>query len=143
VAPVNLEIRDTLESERIDQLLELYAQAWWARDRAASDVRRMLEATDLVFALIDRGADRLVGFARVLTDGVYRAFVYDVVVDDGYRDRGLGRMLMDAIVAHPRLAQVELIELACQPELVAFYRRCGFDVASDASTLMRRPRPPG
>jgi GNAT superfamily N-acetyltransferase len=136
-----LEIRHALEPERVDQLLELYGQAWWASDRTADDVRAMLEETDLVFALVDREADRLAGFARVLTDGVYRAFVYDVVVDARYRDRGLGRTLMDAVVAHPRLGRVELIELSCQPELVPFYRRCGFEVATNASTLMRRARP--
>ena len=100
----------------------------------------MLASADLVFALVDRATDRLVGFARVLTDAVYRAFVYDVVVDHRHRESGLGRVLLDAIVGHPTLARVETIELACQPELVPFYRRWGFADTLAGSTLLRRVR---
>ncbi|WP_425413540.1 GNAT family N-acetyltransferase [Micromonospora rhizosphaerae] len=61
----------------------------------------MLTASDLVFALVQRSADRLVGFARVLTDGVYLAVVLDVIVASHARDSGVGRMLLDAIVNDP------------------------------------------
>ncbi len=40
----------------------------------------MLAHTDLVFALVDTDSDRLVGLARVLTDTIYRASVFDVIV---------------------------------------------------------------
>jgi hypothetical protein len=30
---------------------------------------------------------------------------------------------MEAILSHPQLAEVQSIELVCQPELVRFYRR--------------------
>jgi predicted GNAT family N-acyltransferase len=98
----------------------------------------MLAASDVVFAVIDPDTDRLVAFARVLTDDVYRALVYDVVVTSDRRGDGLGRLLMDAIVTHPRLADVESIELVCQPELVDFYRHWGFTDDVGRSLLMRR-----
>jgi GNAT superfamily N-acetyltransferase len=98
----------------------------------------MLAETDLVFALVDRAADRLVGFARVLSDFVYRAYVYDVVVDAQWRGRGLGRELLDAILEHPRLAAVELVELSCQADMVPFYERWGFEDSTGRSVLMRR-----
>ena len=98
----------------------------------------MLAGTDLVLALIDRAADRLVGFARVLTDWRYRAYAYDVIVAPEWRDRGLGRELMDALLSHPRLAAVETVELSCQPEMIPFYRRWGFRDDLGGSLLMRR-----
>ena len=77
-----------------------------------------------------------VGFARVLTDWHYRAYVYDVIVATDWRDRGLGRELLDALME--RLHAVESIELSCQPEMIPFYRRWGFTDEFGGSLLMRR-----
>jgi GNAT superfamily N-acetyltransferase len=118
--------------------VELYRAAWWADQRDAAGVEQMLAGTDLVVALIDPAADRLVGFARALTDWRYRAYVYDVIVAPDWQGRGLGPVLMDALLADPRLAAVETIELSCQPEMVAFYRRWGFSDELGGSLLMRR-----
>jgi predicted GNAT family N-acyltransferase len=137
---MNLVIEHTLAPGRVGQLLELYAAADWASHRTREDVDRMLSETDLVFALVDRSQDRLVGFTRVLTDFVYRAMVFDVIVAPGERERGLGRRLLDAVVHAPQLVRVETLELTCQPELIAFYARWGFTDSNGGSTLMRLTR---
>jgi GNAT superfamily N-acetyltransferase len=95
----------------------------------------MLAGTDLVLALVDRATDRLVGFTRALTDWRYRAYLYDVIVAPDLHGHGLGRVLVDA--ALERLAGVETIELSCQPDMVAFYRRWGFENELGGSLLMR------
>ncbi len=132
----SIALQDHLEPARIGQLVELYGTAWWTDQRDAAGVERMLAGTDLVLSVIDRGTDRLVGFTRALTDWRYRAFVYDVIVAPDWRGRGLGRVLVDA--ALERLAAVESIELACQPEMIPFYRRWGFRDDLGGSLLMRR-----
>ena len=98
----------------------------------------MLAGTDLVLVLIDRGTDRLVGFTRALTDWRYRAYLYDVIVAPDWRGRGLGRVLVDAALA--RLEGVETIELSCQPDMISFYRRWGFEHELGGSLLMRLRR---
>lgn len=126
----------------VDQLLDLFASAWWAADRTTDDVTRMLAASAVVTALVHRASDRLVGFPRVITDEVYLAVVLDVVVAPGWRGTGLGALLMDAVVGHPRLAGVRSIELVCQPELMPFYRRWGCTDQVGRSRLMRRTADP-
>jgi ribosomal protein S18 acetylase RimI-like enzyme len=96
----------------------------------------MLAGTDFVLALIDHETDRLVGFTRALTDWRYRAYLYDVIVAPDWQGRGLGRLLVDASLE--RLAGVETIELSCQPDMIAFYRRWGFENELGGSLLMRR-----
>jgi hypothetical protein len=54
----------------------------------------------------------------------------------------MGRLLMDAVMAHPRLAAVESVELVCRPEHVGFYSRWGFSDDVGASRLLRRVRRP-
>jgi predicted GNAT family N-acyltransferase len=134
-----IEVRDAVTEPHLPDLMRLFASAWWAEHRTPDDVRRMLAASTIVVALVDRQSDRLVGFARVLTDFTYTAMIMDVVVDPDFRGTGLGATLMDAVVAHPRLATVASVELVCQPELRPFYRRWGFSENVGRSALMRRP----
>ncbi|MGY0002919.1 GNAT family N-acetyltransferase [Micromonospora sp. I033] len=138
----DIDVRDSVEGDRLAQLMELFASEWWTAERSPADVTAMLAASDLVFALIQRSTDRLVGFARVLTDGVYLAVVLDVIVASHARGSGVGRMLLDAVVNDPRLAQVRSIELVCQPELLPFYQRWGFTEEVGRSQLMRRSSDP-
>lgn len=139
--PTTVEVRETVGPDQLPHLMELFASAWWTAGRSVEDVTRMLSASDLVFALVDQ-SQRLVGFARVLTDSVYLAVVLDVIVAPDARREGLGAMLLDAIVGHPRLAAVRSLELVCQPELMPFYRRWGFTEQVGRSRLMRRTADP-
>ncbi len=137
-----LDLRDTVEAGRIPQLMDLYAEAWWTAGRTFDDVVRMVASCDLVFAFVHRAQDRLVGFARVLTDDTYYAMILDVIVAAPWRGRGLGAGLMNAIVGHPRLLGVQTIELVCQPDLISFYRRFGFTDQVGRSLLMRKTTNP-
>lgn len=132
---------ESLDEAQVHELVALYQGEWWSRGRTLADVRRMLAGCDVVVGFVEPGTDQLVGFARVVTDGVFKATVYDVIVRPDQRGTGLGRAILDAIVAHPLLREVVHIELYCLPELVAFYERWGFSTDVSGSVLMRRHRP--
>src|SRR5262249_40829009 len=87
---------DTLSESQIEDLYRLYKNEWWTKARTMEDVRRMLDAACIIVALADAASGRLVAFSRVITDGVYKALILDVIVDSSERKRGLGRMLMNA-----------------------------------------------
>ena len=61
------------------QLMGLLRQAGWANQRSIEGVRRMLEGTSLTLGAWE--GDRLVGFARAMTDGIYRALIDDVPLE--------------------------------------------------------------
>jgi len=138
--PSDIDLREAVDD--VPGLLELFAGAWWTADRTSADVARMVAVSSLVLTLTHRPSGRLVGFARVLTDEVYLAVVLDVIVAGDARGSGLGALLMDAVVRHPRLAGVRSVELVCQPELMPFYRRWGFTDQVGGSRLMRRTTDP-
>ncbi|MFC6156188.1 GNAT family N-acetyltransferase [Kribbella jiaozuonensis] len=133
-----LTIRSEVPPSRIPELTDLMCTAWWMSDRTPDEVARLVEHSDVIVALIHGPTDRLVGFARVITDYTHVALVLDVIVDESRRGSGLGAALLDAVINHSELAGVRSLELVCQPELVPFYRRWGFTDQVGASTLMRR-----
>jgi predicted GNAT family N-acyltransferase len=131
---VALSVRDmTLEAEHHltpDATAELRAlydphPAWGERSREA--VRAVIENSDVVVGVRDTAAGSLVASARVLTDYRFQAIVYDVIVDESRRGEGLGRRVMDAVVGHPDLQDVDL-SLHCREGLVPFYEDCGFEL---------------
>ncbi|MFF1823696.1 GNAT family N-acetyltransferase [Kribbella sp. NPDC058245] len=127
---------DRIEPHHLPDLAALFRSAWWLTDRTPEETALILRESDLIIALVDE--DRLVGFARVLTDYAHVALVLDVVVAPESRGGGHGATLMEAIVTHPDLQQVRSIELVCQPDLIPFYRRWGFTDDVGQSLLMRR-----
>jgi GNAT superfamily N-acetyltransferase len=134
----DFELRHAVPPEQLPQLMALFAGEWWTAERDAADVARMLDASDLVFAMVCRPAERLAAFTRVLTDDTYLAVILDVIVAEEYRGLGLGAALLNAVVGHPRLARVRSVELVCQPGLIEFYRRFGFTDEVGGSRLIRR-----
>jgi GNAT superfamily N-acetyltransferase len=134
---------DRLDGDLPEQLHRLFLAEWWTHRRDLDEVRRMLEGSDVVIGLVDD--DELVGFARVVTDFVYKALVLDVIVREDRRGTGLGERLMDEVVGHARLRDVQHFELYCRPGLVPFYERWGFTHELGELRFMRRgpsPEPP-
>lgn len=133
-----------LTEAQVAELVALYRNEWWTRNRQEADVQRMLEGTDLIFGLCAGGAPdapgRLAAFARVVTDSVYKATLFDVIVAPDYRGQGLGQLLMNTVLEHPAVAEVEHIELYCLPELMPFYRALGFTDELGGVRLMRLKR---
>lgn len=121
----------------VDRLHELYAREWWTSGRTLADVRAMLSGSSYVYAFQDEESGDLVGFARVLTDGVFKAFIFDVIVDPAHRARGLGRKIMRTILGDPRLSRVKHFELYCLPDLERYYERFGFSSDVGGVRLMR------
>jgi len=117
-----------------DDLLPLYAQTHWADARDAADVQRMLDATAIKIGVWK--SDHLVAFARVLTDGKYRALVDDVVVDESLRKQGIGSEMMRILA--DQLRDIEEIFLRCDPDMVPYYGRLGYRDRIPCLELMDR-----
>ena len=137
-----LQFTSRLSCQQIEQLWQMYQAEWWSREREIEDVRRAVQHSDLIFAFCNSETGRLAAFARVLTDYVYKAVIFDVIVDRPHRATGIGRLLLEAITSHPALLFVEHMELYCRPELVAFYRKWGFTAGLDEICFMRKKQKP-
>ena len=79
--------------------------------------------------------DRLIGIARVLTDGYLIASLAEIAVDPDYQRRGVGRELMNrAFNATPRGTLIAAVPMSVAP----FFERIGCE-RGFAGFTMRRP----
>ena len=68
-------------------------------------------------------ADRLIGFGRAISDGEYQAGIYDVAVSPESQRKGVGKLILQAIL--DRLSHCNVI-LYASPGKEGFYRKLGF-----------------
>ena len=118
------------------KLVRLYQQAPWSKGRTIEDAREMSRHTDVVVTAWD--GDLLIGFGRVLTDYVYRATIWDVIVDKGYQRQGIGADIVQRILSHPRLKKVELFWLCTR--MPGFYEKLGFSSKEQTGMVWARSK---
>ncbi len=126
--------RARLEVEAIHGYLA--ERAYWAQCRPLSAVRASIEHS-LCFGIYD--GEGQVGFARTVTDYATFAWLCDVFVLETHRGRGLGKWLIECIVAHPELQGMRLM-LATRDAHELYRRYGGFDDLEDPSRWMTTRR---
>ncbi|HEX4899041.1 MAG TPA: GNAT family N-acetyltransferase [Pyrinomonadaceae bacterium] len=124
-----------LDREMIHDFLS--RQSYWAKGRELEVVNRGID-NSLSFGIY-RG-EQQIGFARVVTDYATFAWLADVFVLEEYRGRGLGKWLIEVILAHPQLQGFRRWALATK-DAHELYRGFGFNELMRPERWMERPDP--
>ena len=95
--------------------------SYWAQGRSLATIQRSIEHS-LCFGVYT--GDHQVGFARVVTDHATFAWLCDVFILESHRGQGLGKWLVECVVAHPELQGLRLFLLATS-NAHELYRRYG------------------
>ena len=98
------------------------AASHWARGIPMAVLQHAIRRS-LPFGLYKDG--RQVGFARVVTDHATFAYLADVFVQEAERGQGLGRWLVESILAHPALQGLRRWLLGTR-DAHGLYRKLGF-----------------
>jgi len=103
-------------------------------DRTVPERKQVFEASQKVAFAFEN--ELLVGTGRALSDGVCQAAIYDITVHPDYQGRGIGRAIMDSLIA--QLGECNVILFAV-PEKVGFYRKLGFSPMTTAMARFQNP----
>ncbi len=125
--------RGRLDVELIQRFLD--ESSYWARGRTLETVRRSIEHS-LNFGLYAADGAQ-VGFARIITDYATFAWMADVFVVEEHRGRGLGKWLVEVILAHPELQGFRRWLLATK-DAHELYRQFGFIALNRPERFMER-----
>jgi predicted GNAT family N-acyltransferase len=116
-------IIETNNNPGAKELLNLFSQTTWAKDRSEESIKQMLKSNDLKVCL--RDSNKLIGFGRIITDGCYRGLLDDIIIDTSYRGKGYSTLLMNELL---KLASnIDVIFLNASPTLFDYYSKYGFE----------------
>jgi GNAT superfamily N-acetyltransferase len=124
------------DKARLDRALihDFLARSHWAKGLPRAVLDRAIEHS-LTFGLYGDGGQ--VGFARVVTDHATFAYVADVFVVAAERGQGLGRWLVESVLAHPELQGLRRWLLGTR-NAHGLYRRCGFSEPAPPFAFLER-----
>lgn len=121
------------------QLRDLYdLTSFWAKNRSIEDLQLAIANSNPVVTVWDNL--NLIGSARAISDGVYRATIWDVVIHPDYQGLGLGRKMVETVISHPLLTRVEKIYLMTTHQQ-KFYERIGFTENKTTTMMLENSYP--
>jgi GNAT superfamily N-acetyltransferase len=123
----------------LDFVCGALAGTYWAKNRPRAAVRKSVRGS-LCFGVYERRGGRQVAFARVVTDRATFCWICDVVVDEGERGKGIGKLLMAAVSGHPVVKGT--LNILGTRDAHGLYEKFGFAREELMTRRPARPAPP-
>ena len=98
---------------------------YWAETRPVEKIKKSMENSSCYGVYLDE-ENRLVGFARVISDYATTYYLCDMVIDTAFRHMGLGTALVSHIVSLPEYAGLRGVLITRDAH--DLYRKFGFEV---------------
>ena len=100
---MDFRIVEGADAMRVEDVARLLGMTYWADKRPLSQIEKSMRHSSCYGIYVD-GEEKLAGFARVISDFATTYYLCDVIVDEAYRGRGLGRALVAHIESRPEFA---------------------------------------
>lgn len=107
---------------------------YWAKGRTLLEVQQTIQHS-LCFGIYLQ--NQQIGFARVVTDTIVFAYLMDVFIDPAHRGQGYSKILLEAILAHDTLRNVQSFYLKTG-DAHGLYEQFGFKVIPEPQLFMER-----
>jgi GNAT superfamily N-acetyltransferase len=120
----------------VEEFRQLFATTGWNDEYHLSpeELHTAISGSWRVLSVFEGG--RLVGFGRVVSDGVLHAMIYDLIVAPDRQGRGLGSEILGRLVEACRAAGIRDVQLFAARGRREFYERRGFRARADDSPGM-------
>ncbi|MEJ2506133.1 MAG: GNAT family N-acetyltransferase [Ignavibacteriaceae bacterium] len=127
-------ISDDKSKLDINFIHSFITNSYWGKGRSHDDVTETIENSDC-FGIYDN--DKQIGFARVVSDHVIFAYLFDVFIIKDYRSKGLSKVLLNAVFENPKFKKVRKWYLATQ-DAHGLYQKFGFQSIANPERLMEK-----
>ncbi len=124
---MTMNIEYKTETPSSDQYFKLFETTGWNREYQIrpEELARAVANSQHVVSAYD--GDKLIGFGRVVTDGVLHAMIYDMIVHPDYQGCGVGTNILGRLVEWCTDEHIRDIQLFCARGKSAFYGKSGFN----------------
>lgn len=119
----------------IDDLRNLLKQAPWAPKDRPKEVTEKAVETSLCIGIYHH--DKIIGFARIISDFAVYSIMTDLIIDEKHRGEGLARKLVEVIDNHPDIKHTG--KVLWTQRASGLYAKCGFKEESHFTLMFKRP----
>jgi N-acetylglutamate synthase-like GNAT family acetyltransferase len=116
---------------------QFLSTTYWSKGISISVVEKAIE-NSFCFAAFD--GEQQIGFARLITDYATFGYLADVFVIDGYRGYGIGKGLVEGILAYFQDAHLRRVLLATA-DAHTLYEKYGFKALAKQQNFMEINKP--
>ncbi|MFD0824546.1 GNAT family N-acetyltransferase [Neobacillus sp. M.A.Huq-85] len=117
---MDIEIHSDFANANLDEMKDVYASVGWTKHTNAI-IRHVFETSNVVALVKVNG--RIIGIGRGMTDGVFNAAIYDVVVHRDFQRQGIAKKIMEFLL--DMLRNVSCVQLISTTGNVGFYQKLG------------------
>ena len=122
-------------------LFRLFQTTGWNEFYRLSESDLYSAAARSWYVLSAYEGDKLVGFGRIICDGVVHALILDLIVLPDCQRRGTGGKLLDSLVRKCLDHGIKDIQLFCAKGQIGFYEKRGFYPRPDNAPGMEYRQP--
>lgn len=122
------------------KVTEMLSQAFWSKNIKIKEVKQGAANSALIVGTFNDTEQ--IGYARVISDKTRFAYILDVYVDEKYRRKGIGQLMVNSILNHEELKDVYQWFLITK-DAHGVYQKSGFNSLRIPEWFMeiRRDRP--
>ena len=117
-------ISDNKDELQINRVTELLNNTYWAATRSKQVIEDSIN-NSVCYGVYDDKTNILIGFARVITDYATTYYLCDVIVDENYRGKGIGKDLIKKITEDSRYSG--MVGLLLTKDAHGLYKQYGFN----------------
>ncbi len=121
VGSMKVSLSNCIEDVEWSRMKEIYCSVGWKK-HDEEKIKKVFQSSNVVAIAYDK--NKITGFGRALSDGVFNAAIYDVVVDEHYQNKGIGQQIIENLLA--QLKNVSCVHLVSTSGNEEFYRKAGF-----------------
>jgi ribosomal protein S18 acetylase RimI-like enzyme len=109
-----------------EQFFELFETTRWNEKYGLSKKELFTALKNSWYTISVFDNKQLVGFGRIICDGVVHALILDVIIHPEKQGKGIGKDVMDKLVAKCKKHTIRDIQLFSAKDKGKFYEKLGF-----------------
>lgn len=111
----------------------LQNRSYWAKGRSKDRIIKSIENSHCYGVYLN---DKMIGFARVITDYATFSYLCDLYIHEKMRGKGYGKILVETIINDPTVSDVKYMTLFTK-DAHKLYEKYGFDYFEDHKKVMK------
>jgi ribosomal protein S18 acetylase RimI-like enzyme len=136
----DMSLVSNLDESRFAEAYQLWLEAGWNGEYGIDEAAFRQSWRGSIVKKCIVLDDKIIAIGRANSDGVLYSMIHDIVVQREYRQKGHGRLIVDAIIRDLRNANIKVIQLMAATNQWPFYQKLGFEVRSSERPGMQYAR---